>query len=155
MDILDILHPSANTTYKGIYFSKLPTNYTVFTVENGGVEDFKDRLKPFFYEYVAERTKQHLYPLQNLSESVNVDATIRTKDGKNFSVDGFIRLADGNFYSILTISQDMQQASKWAAKYLPQPVGATYTIRLAKYDYAIQDNGENAGQDAIVFPTVQ
>lgn len=88
----------------------------------------------FDYEYLDPTSRTYRMIYGNLYAGQSCDATIKTKVNLNFKIDSYVKLQDGNIYTIISVDKDMQSASKQAYRYFKEPAGLEKTIRLSQVE---------------------
>lgn len=120
-DLMDLMRPHADYTATAVFYKTRPTNETT-----GGIE--------FDFSYVEPKSKAYARIFGNVvGEDENV--AIRTNERLPFKADGenFIRLPDGQLYSITQVMVDYDKAPKQALRLFANPVGAERLLRLKIY----------------------
>lgn len=125
-DLMDILHPRADLTAEGTFFSTRPLNGNA-----GGV--------PFNFSYVEPRTKAYTLIFENVSGE-DEKIAIRTDERLNFKTgQSFVALPDGRLYIVSEVVIDYDTAPKQALRLFAVPVGVQKLVRLKRYKDALRE----------------
>lgn len=119
LDLMDILTGKAEKVCTGKYYENEPEESEAIS---------------FAYEYMDFNSRTYKMLINRLYAGQACDASIKTNANINFKIDSFIRLQDGNIYTIISVDKDMQSASKQAYRYFIQPAGIEKIIRLTQVE---------------------
>lgn len=132
MDLLDILQGRAAQTNPGTYYEKLPEALPFFT---NAADLYKDAAgTPIDYEYVDPTEYHYKSLLGNMIDKDGATTTIKTRDALEYRVGGYIVLADGGLYAIISVTRDTSAASKQAMRFSSIPLDTEYVIRLVQVE---------------------
>lgn len=125
-DLMDIMHPHADLTAEGTFFSTRPLNGNA-----GGV--------PFSFSYVEPRTRAYTRIFDNVSGD---DEKIAIRTDERLDVKprtSFIALPDGLLYIVTEVVIDRDKAPKQALRLFANPFGTELLIRLKRYEDVLRE----------------
>lgn len=130
MDFIDIIEGRYYKTHTGRYYPVLPKLFT------GTLSDLynSDTGIDFDYEPVDPTAWRYRNIINNLSDKQSADATIKTCEADEWKVGAHVLLDNGRLCMILSVSEDVQAASREAARLMPIPPGTEWVIRLVEVD---------------------
>lgn len=131
MDYLDIITGRFMQTFVGRYYPRLPRAELVSTQEaayNSVAAEYFD------YEFIDPESYSYRQLLQNVVDKDGADTTVKSRTALAFRVGGYVLLANGNAYSVTSVSVDTRAASREAARLLPIPAGTEYVLRLTRVE---------------------
>lgn len=130
-DLMDILTGRAEKVCTGKYFDKAP----IITELKGdkATTTYTDAVV-FEYEHLDPKSRTYRMLFGNLFGGQAWSATIKTNSNIDFKVNGYVRLQDGNIYTIVSVDRELQSASSQAFRYFKEPAGVEKVIRLTQVE---------------------